>query len=225
MADYTLGGLTARVQNRVRDTAFSSTQIHDFINDVQRQIFNKHTLPFMEKEVAGSLTVGANEYDLQTDHSTTLGLSIQHPTNLTDIIDIGNNYIPYRDFFKRFPDREETPNARPHYWTEYKQNLVFDVQVDLGYNLYHRYSKAADALVNTTDIPELPEKYGELLVLGAVIRTHKQKDNWDFAALVQQDYDELEEEMLIREGERQRATPVFIRHAMKGSIIPKLRGS
>lgn len=224
MADYTLGGLTTRVQRRVRDTAFSSSEIHDFINDEQRSIFTKYSLRFTEKEISGALTVSSNEYALQSDHSTMLGVTLQHPTNTTDIEDISDYYLPYSDFFKRFPDREVASNARPQYWTEFGNNVVFDRNADLAYVAYFRYSKKPLTLSGASDIPELPEAYGELLVLGAAIRVFEQKDMEDKASYLQGRYDELEEAMLIREGYRQRATPMRVQ-SMRTAGTKMFRGS
>ena len=60
-------------------------------------------------------------------------------------------------------------------------------------------------LVNDTDKPLIPYEFGEILVLGALARCERRRDNFDYAGVYEAKMDELVTNMKLRYCPRQLA--------------------
>jgi hypothetical protein len=58
---YIAGDIVSRVQQRVRDTNYSSSEIKSYLNDTQNDVFNEYRLPFMETTHSYTLTAGDSD--------------------------------------------------------------------------------------------------------------------------------------------------------------------
>ena len=58
-------------------------------------------------------------------------------------------------------------------------------------------------LVNSEDVPIIPYEFGEILVMGALARAERLRDNFDYAAIYENKYDELVTNMKLRYCPRQ----------------------
>ena len=58
-------------------------------------------------------------------------------------------------------------------------------------------------LSESTDIPVIPYEFGEILVMGALARAERLRDNFDYAAIYENKYDELVTNMKLRYCPRQ----------------------
>ena len=58
-------------------------------------------------------------------------------------------------------------------------------------------------LVNPTDVPIIPYEFGEALIMGALARAERLRDNFDYAAISDNKYDELITNMKLRYCPRQ----------------------
>lgn len=190
---YTLGALVTKVQQRVRDTAYSSTEIKNYINDAQRDIFNEYRLLFMEASQNYTMTSGVSDI---TDGS---GL----PTNYVQAIDLllttdnKEKYLDYRDIRYidgTYPDADDTSahsSGVPSYWYNYAQTIRTFPVPDAAYTVTLRYYKSPTELSADADVPEVPSEFEEILVVGAAYRVMQVKDNYDKASILQNKYDEL----------------------------------
>lgn len=210
---YTLSGLQSRVQARIRDTSYSTSEITDYLNDTQRDIFNEYRLPFMEASQNYALTVGVS------DITDGVGL----PTNYVQALNLTNTYsgyegvIPYIDtkqLDSLYPDGDDTtrnPANPPRYWYFYGQTIRVFPKPDQAYTLTLRYYKEPTALSGASDVPELPSEFEELLVVGAAYRILQVKDNYDQAAILQNKYDEILQKLVMRYSRAQAGTPTRMR--------------
>jgi len=196
--DYNLVGLRQRVRiDKLDDEEFDSGVIDNFINDAQRDIFNEYELPFQEKIFQGTVPAGSTMFQSPSD------LAQLQSQTMADVPGFSNSKMKWRDFFQAFPDNmNQTPGA-PSAWTLYAQNIIFDKPTDQDYTFTLFYIRKPKLLSGDTDVPEIPEDFAELLVLGAYIRVLKRNEDFDQAAYVQNDYDRQLDLLVARYGFRE----------------------
>jgi hypothetical protein len=200
---YILGDLITAVQQRVRDSAYSTSEITQYLNDCQNDIFNEYRLPFMETSQA-YLTV-ANVADI------TNGAGL--PTNYVQAIDLFNTdanlVIPYKDIrdvdtLAQDPNFVNTSVTVPGVmWTMYAQIPILTPTPTVAYNVLLRYYKKPTLLANTNDVPSIPSNYQEVLVIGAAYRVMQVKDNYDQSMVLQNKYDELLQKLVNQASPKQ----------------------
>ena len=66
------------------------------------------------------------------------------------------------------------------------------------------YVKRPETLENGLDVPEFPEEFQEILVLGAAAKAHQKKDRYDFAQILLNEQVDLQRDMVHRLITRQR---------------------
>jgi hypothetical protein len=197
---FIAGGIVTRVQQRVRDTGYSSTEIKGYLNDTQNDVFNEYRLPFMETTHDYTFTVGVS------DITNGSGL----PTDYVQAIDLflttagQERVIPYRDIREidaNTPDPTDTtthPAGSSTEWYMYARTPRVNPTPDLAYTATLRYYKRPTLLSSDSDVPSLPSEFEELLVVGAAYRVLQAKDQYDQAAILQNKYDELLDKLVLR---------------------------
>jgi len=196
--DYNLVGLRQRVRiDKLDDEEFDSSVIDNFINDTQRDIFNEYELPFQEKIFQGTIPGGSTMFQSPTD------LAQLQSQTMVDVPGFSNQKMKWRDFFQTYPDNANATPGKPSNWTLYAGNFIFDKPTDADYTFTLFYIRKPKLLSGDTDVPEVPEDFAELLVLGAYIRVLKRNEDFDQAAFVQNDYDRLLDLLVARYGFRE----------------------
>lgn len=209
---YILGDIVTKVQQRVRDTGYSSTEIKNYINDTQNDVFNEFKLPFMETAQAYTLTVGV------ADITNGSGL----PTNFVQALDLtltsnGQEKVliprDVREMDDLYPDYEASGIASgvPTDWYKYGSTIKVFPEPNLAYTTYLRYYKKPTLLSADADIPELPSEFEELLVVGASYRVLQVKDNYDQAGILQNKYDEILDKLVRKYTRTQSGIPTIMR--------------
>lgn len=206
---YTLGQLVTDVRNKLDDSNFDATLIKEFINDAQRYLVNKHRFKFMEGTYSGDLTIDQFSYDLPSGVAEVETFRITDPAN--EEIDITGNYLNYKEFDSQFPDVLADDNGEPHWWTIREGNFLVYPKPDQAYTIDIRYQKDPTALSADADVPDVPERYKELLVLGALVRAHKFNDNYDLAQAEQVMLEEQILDVVARTYTRQTGRPHIMR--------------
>ena len=74
---------------------------------------------------------------------------------------------------------------------------------DKFYELSLYYLAKPLPLSQPTDVPVIPYEFGEVLVMGALARAERLRDNFDYAAIYENKYDELVTNMKLRYCPRQ----------------------
>lgn len=210
---YTLSNIVSRVQSRIKDTGFSSTDIKGFINDTQRDVFNEYDLPFMETTQNYTLVAG------ESDITNGSGL----PTNFVQAIDLVittaglEQRLPFKDVREVDwinPDPTDTtanPSSIPQYAYKYGSTIRVYPAPAAAYTATLRYIKKPTDLEEESDVPEIPSEFEELLVVGAAYRVMQVKDNYDKAAILQSKYDELLQKLVVRYSVTQIGQPTQMR--------------
>lgn len=178
---YNLAYIRQRVlEDKLDDTSYDPDIVDRFINDAQRAIFNKYELPFMEKTFAGTIVGGGYQYVFPDDYQMTQSLKIVDPVeNRTDIT---RNYMRFRRFNEAFPVPSNNSVARPSVWTLHGNRIFFSQPTDQDYVMELYYIKTPDKLEDDADVPEIPEEFEEVLVLGAYYRILERNEDFDLAA-------------------------------------------
>jgi hypothetical protein len=77
-------------------------------------------------------------------------------------------YMPYQMFRNQF---SQYADGRPKYWTEGPGGtILFDKSPDVAYLITMDYWMTPERLVNSTDIPALPEQFHDLIAWKSVMK-------------------------------------------------------
>jgi hypothetical protein len=215
---YQLSDVVSKVQQRIRDTGYSSGEITNYINDTQNDVFNEYRLPFMEANQNYTMTSGVSDI---TDGN---GL----PANYVQAIDLmltttGREkrliWRDIRDIDTMHPDPDDTsinPANVPNEWYYFVDTIKTFPVPNEDYTLTLRYYKKPTILVNDGDVPEVPSQFEELLVSGAAYRVLQVKDNYDQAAIHKNKYDEILQKIVVRYSQPQVGVPTIMRSNRRG---------
>lgn len=200
---YDLATIRDRIlDDKLQDTSYDPDPLNNFINDAQREIFNTFELSFQEKIFAGSLAGGGYLYAFPADYQQSQSLVISGANNY--IQDLTDHYIDFRSFNARFPSPGTNTAGVPRAWTIYAGKILFDRPTDQSYILSLFYLKKPDTLTADNQVPEIPEEFSELLVLGGYIRALERNEDFDQAAFVRNnDYQRILDLMVARLGKKQ----------------------
>ncbi len=183
---YNLGTVRGRVEQKLDDTSFGVAKLNQFINDGQRDILNSKRFLFMEREatvqtVVGNSTIIGQPLNMQVP----ISLRIYSPSNNAMLL----NYVEYEDFDTVMPNQDNVGNTAPSYWRVFDGSIFVYPNTDKVYDLKLKYVKEAGELINDTDVPEIPEAFGEVLVLAGYKRALEHNDDYDQAQIIQQQID------------------------------------
>jgi hypothetical protein len=200
---YQTGDIVSLVQKRIRDTGYDSSEIKQYLNDTQNDVFNEYRLPFME--TSQTYATVANVADI------TNGSGL--PSDYSQAIDLFNSdanlVIPYMDIrdvdtIAQDPNYVNTSRTIPGVsWTLYAQVPILTPTPTISYNVLLRYYKKPTLLSADSDVPSIPSQFQELLVLGAAYRILQVKDNYDQAMTLQNKYDELLQKLVNQSSPKQ----------------------
>lgn len=197
---YQLSDIIAKVQRRIRDTAYSSSEITEYINDTINDVYNEYRLPFMVKSVDFTVFPGVN------DITNGVGL----PNDFVQVYDLELTsagyqsqlrYVDAETFVSAYPvwyDTTRYPSVIPTTWFKLGNVInVFPSPKD-AMTVRLRYYATPTPLVNATDVPSIPAQFVELLVVGAAYRVLQVKDNYDQAGVLQNKFDELLQKLVVK---------------------------
>ncbi len=209
---FTLGGIADKVRYRIRDSGYAATEIINYVNDTQNDIFNEYRLPFMETTQDYTLNIGTaditNGSDLPTNFVSPILLLLT-----TNGYEKRLQFRDVREMDELHPDYEasSTPNGTPTDAYKYGETIKVYPEPDQAYTVTLRYFKKPTLLSSDSDVPELPSEFEEMLVLGASYRILQVKDNYDQAAILQNKYDELLDKLVAKYSRNQTGMPTIMR--------------
>lgn len=190
---YQLSSIITLVQQRIKDTQYSASEITQYINDTQNDVFNEYRLGFME--ASQDYTTVANVADI------TNGVGL--PANYLVAIDLLNTsdglqvLIPYKDvnyldqLVTSPTDTYQLGSNTPGFWYKYGGTIHIYPTPTTSFDVTLRYYKMPTQLSADADVPDIPYAFQELLVVGAAYRVMQVKDNYDIAGILQNKYDEI----------------------------------
>lgn len=197
---YTTGDLVTRVQQRIRDTGYSSSEIKSYLNDTLNDVFNEYRLPFVQATQNYTLTAD--------DPDVTSGSGL--PSNYVQALNLiltttgREKVLLYRDvremdtLYPSYQSSSLYPANVPNEWYYFEQTINVFPKPNSAYTVTLQYYKKPTELVSDSDVPELPSEFAELLVVGAAFRVLQVKDNYDQAAIFQNKYDELLQKLVVK---------------------------
>lgn len=212
---YTLAGIRQRVLvDKLDDEDFETSVVDNFINDTQRDIFSEYELPFTEKIFTGTLPTGTNIFQFPDDVSSLQAVIVSD--DATWHKDIKDKFMSFREFNKYYPSPASNQVGYPSYWTLYGGSMITDRRTDKEYLMTIYYNKVPTTLTAPEDVPELPEEFEELLVLGAFYRVQLREGDSDEALLTKSEYQRKLEQMVNRYGFRMSAGPIRMNNRQVG---------
>jgi hypothetical protein len=211
---YTLETIRNKVKSRIQDQDFDNTLINDFINDEQRELFAYYDLPFNRTTQSVLINQGEHSFALPAGHQKTKALNVIAPENYDR--ELSQWYLPYNRFKEQFRPQDFVSETQLKWWTIYDDSIIFSNNADAQYTLEHDYLVAPTELVNNEDVPRLPEAYGEILVLGAMIRCHELNEDNDIATYQLAKKNQLVSAMLKRVSPQQSAKTGILRNSRRG---------
>ena len=202
-ANYNLSGLIDRIKIRLDDEEYPDETIRQFLNDALFDALGEAHYQFLEKI-----------YTATTQTPGVLPLPRDYQTLVTMTAKIDNNVWPFEYMdYKDFLNREKGSGTKNYRFTVYGGQVFYDVpdvsteiDEDGGERFYEitlYYLAKPLPLVDDTDVPIIPYEFGEILVMGALARAERLRDNFDYAAIYENKYDELVTNMKLRYCPRQ----------------------
>lgn len=210
---YILSDIRTKVRQRIRDTGYDATEITNYLNDAQNDIFNEYRLPFMEAIQPYTLTIGVADIT----NGGSLPSNFVAPIDLTLTSSASEKLLPMRDFREMdylYPDYEDNTGiaqGAPNAWYKYAQTIKVFPEPDQAYTLSLRYYKRPTLLSADADVPSLPSEFEEMLVLGAAYRVLQVKDNYDQAGILENKYRELLDKLVMKYTRNQTGMPTIMR--------------
>lgn len=195
---YQLSDLISSVQQRAKDTSFSQALITEYLNETQQEVLGHRRYTFMETTDDETLSIGSREIELDAEVQTVDYLALE-----IDSLDHPVAYVPHRSFYEAALSDDE---GQPGYFTFFGRSILFSTPADVAYPVKLHYTRRPATLTNSTDVPDIPEDFREILIRGALSRIEEYRENYDIAALHQRRVEELTESMSLRYGLRQLIT-------------------
>lgn len=203
-SNYNLGGLIARIKEKLDDQEFSDETITHFINDAYFEVFGDSEFQFLER-MYKTETQGPNVLPLPCDFQTIIAMTATGKTGRHPL-----TYMPSSDFF----ETEKGDGSKNYAYTVFGNTITYDlpdISEDLDeddenyYRLDVYYMAKPMPLVKETDRPLIPYEFGEILVLGALARCERRRDNFDYAGIYENKQEELLTNLKLRYCPRQLA--------------------
>jgi len=174
--EYNLAGIRQRVLvDKLDDEEFDPQVVDNFINDTQRDIFNQYELPFQENIFQGVIPAGSTIFKLPKDVAQIQSQSVLGIPGFAD------RKTDWRSFFRQHNDIANAPAGSITQWALYGGNVLLSAPTDVDYTMTMFYIKKPTTLKQDDDVPELPEEFEELLVLGAFMRIQNRNEDFDLA--------------------------------------------
>ena len=202
-ANYNLNGLISRIKVRLDDEEYPDATITEFLNDALFDALGEAHYQFLEKTYFNT-TQQPGVLLLPPDYQSIVTMTAKMDKNVWPF-----KYLDYKDFLSM--DREN--GAKNYRFTIFGNNLYYNVpdvsdETDENgderfYDLTMYYLAKPLPLVNGADVPIIPYEFGEILVMGALARAERLRDNFDYAAIYENKYDELVTNMKLRYCPRQ----------------------
>jgi hypothetical protein len=146
----------------------------ELINDAYQDICSREAWPFLEKQATAATVAGNSTLASQpADFSDALSLVIDS----TSLV-----LVPIRldDMTKRFAGGLTQQGMPAYYYFIGSQIKLYPVP-DSIYSITLSYISTPTKLVNTTDIPLLPDRHARVILLGAVASAYDMEDDTDLA--------------------------------------------
>lgn len=191
---YTANDLYLRVQRKLDDPDFSLAALQDFLNDTEREVFNRYRINIQEQE-ATSITTSVGVRTLtglpgvvgQGVVGQYINLRVILPVNYAHEIP----YMEYEDVDVVYPNYQLLGQGPPIAWFIFDGTPSLVNNADKIYTLSAKYTIQPTEVTDPTSTPNLPEDFSEITVLGMYARALEFNDEYDEATAVRQQFQRL----------------------------------
>lgn len=210
-ADYNLGNLVSEIKDELQDESYTDGRIIRYINQTYFEVFGELPYNFFEKLYKYE-TIDSGELQLPNDFQSVIRLVVEKEKMKMPL-----KYMAPREYFAA------KKGMKIYRYTQIGSSIQFclpkefecdgdDETPDQFYTVKLYYEAKPVKLENDTDVPLIPSEYGEIFILGALVRAERRRGNYDFAQIFDNHKNELITNMAMRYGPRQlegenRATP------------------
>ena len=198
-ANYNLSGLINRVKVRLDDEEYSDDTITQFLNDTLFDALGEAHYQFLEC-IFKQYSDGPGILILPKNFQALIQVTAKTNHNVTPL-----KYMPAQDFLAM----DKKSGVKNYHYTVFSGQILYnlpeigDNEDDDYYEVTLYYLAKPLPISESTDIPVIPYEFGEILVMGALARAERLRDNFDYAAIYENKYDELVTNMKLRYCPRQ----------------------
>lgn len=191
---YTVNDLYLRVQRKLDDPDFSLAALLDFLNDTEREVFNRYRINIQESQI-DTITTTAGVRTLSGLPGVAGAGAVAQYISLRVILPVNYAheipYMEYEDVDVVYPNYQLLGQGPPIAWFIFDGTPSLVNNADKVYTLSAKYTVQPTELVNPTDIPNIPEEFSEITVLGMYARALEFNDEYDEATAVRQQFAKL----------------------------------
>lgn len=201
--DYNLGTLVSEVKDELQDESYDENRIIRYINQTYFETFGEVPYSFFEKTYKYE-TIDGGELQVPNDFQTVIRIVVEK-----DKLKMPLKYLAPDKYFSAYEGEKVyrytlIGNTIHFYLPEDTFGCDEDDTIpDEFYTMKLYYQAKPVKLQNPTDVPLIPSEYGEILVLGALVRAERRRGNYDFAQIFDNHKAELLTNMAMRYGPRQ----------------------
>lgn len=183
---YKLSSLRSRIQDKLDNTAFSTSILTQFVNDGLRDVVIQAKPKQYQAEATYTTTTLSNTLTTSaTDVLVTISMRIYTPINYAMVLP----YMEYQSVDLYYPNIGLLGTGPPIAWSTFADVPFVVNNSDQIYTLKSKYIKIPTELVNDEDVPALPVTFSEILVLAGYKRALEHDDEFDTAQVIQQQID------------------------------------
>lgn len=179
-----LAGLVERVKHRLKDADYDEQDIKQFLNEAYFEVMNDGHYSFLERTYQMFASESA-KLETPCDFQSVAKLTANDGNKLKSL-----KYMPYDEYF----NHEEDSAINNYSYTIFGNNLLFTVP-KLPENQYYTiqlyYLAKPVAMVADDDKTLIPNEFSEILVLGALKRAERLRDNFDYAQIYENDRQDM----------------------------------
>lgn len=213
---YLASDLFTRVQHKLDDPSFDTAILLDFLNDTEREVFNRLRINTQETEYDSIVTI-AGLRDISASLPTTptpltyISLRIILPVNYSRVIP----YVAYEDADVYYPNYNLLGMGPPLAWFVFDGVPTLINRADKIYTLSAKYTNAPTKLTSASSTPNLPEEFSEITVLGMYARALEFNDEYQEAIAIRNQYRQLQTDY-VDATRRQAGVPHIMRRPRSG---------
>ena len=201
-ANYNLQALVAQVKDELQDESYNDARIIRYINQTYFEVFGELPYSFFEK-VYKYETIDSGQMQLPNDFESMIKVVVE-----LDKMKMPLRYLEPSKYFRAYEGEKVYRYTVIGNEVHFKLPDDFncdgnDEELDDFYTLKLYYLAKPTKLTQSTDVPLIPSEYGEILILGALVRAERRRGNYDFAQIFENHKNELITNMAMRYGPRQ----------------------
>lgn len=191
---YTANDLYLRTQRKLDDPDFSLLALQDFLNDTEREVFNRFRINTEEQQI-DTITTTAGVRTLGNLPGVAgagvvaqyISLGILLPINYAKSIP----YMEYEDVDVVYPNYQLLGQGPPIAWFMFDGTPSLVNNADKVYTLTAKYTILPTAITDGSSTPNIPEEWSEITVLGMYARALEFNDEYAEAQGIRQQFQRL----------------------------------